>query len=377
MSKSPTKRKEQGNMFALGSFRNWMRLLYQNGMPEAGRRTFLMRILFKNLLFAPFRIGERLLYKRKVNKTRIEHEPLFILGHHRSGTTFLHTLLSRDPNFGFVTTWQAVAPDMAIIFEKQVIAEEAKKGAYKRAMDNVEESLLSPQEEEIAISNLTPYSFTHHLSFPNRMLEMFDRYGTLETINESELGKRNKALVSVLKKATYLSGGKRLVLKNPMSTAQIPNLLQLFPNAKFVHIYRNPYDLYSSLKRLAGNLGPAHNLHHIEEDTAWNNVQEIYRKMMMRYLETRSQIPSENLFEIRFEEFEKQPLAHIQNMYRHLSLPDFEQAEPIFKEYLDGLRDYQKNKRQLSPQEIKSLNEKWDFAFKAFGYEMEKEGSGQ
>ena len=42
--------------------------------------------------------------------------------------------------------------------------------------------------------------------------------------------------------------GQRLLIKNPVYTARVGLLRVLFPNAKFVHIYRNPYIVFQSMK---------------------------------------------------------------------------------------------------------------------------------
>jgi len=45
---------------------------------------------------------------------------------------------------------------------------------------------------------------------------------------------------------------KRLLLKSPVHTARIKLLLKLFPDAQFVYIHRNPYDVFRSAVNMAG-----------------------------------------------------------------------------------------------------------------------------
>ncbi|GAH11808.1 unnamed protein product, partial [marine sediment metagenome] len=44
----------------------------------------------------------------------------------------------------------------------------------------------------------------------------------------------------VIKKLYYKNGDKLLILKDPIDTANIDLLIELYPNAKFVHIIRDP-----------------------------------------------------------------------------------------------------------------------------------------
>jgi hypothetical protein len=48
----------------------------------------------------------------------------------------------------------------------------------------------------------------------------------------------------------FLQQDKRLVLKSPPHTARVRLLREIFPGAKFVHISRDPYEIYQSTKRV-------------------------------------------------------------------------------------------------------------------------------
>ena len=48
----------------------------------------------------------RLLYGRKVARQPLHPEPVFILGHPRTGTTHLHNLLAMGPRFAYANTFQ-------------------------------------------------------------------------------------------------------------------------------------------------------------------------------------------------------------------------------------------------------------------------------
>ena len=49
-------------------------------------------------------------YQKLLADKPLEHDPLFILGHWRSGTTFVHNIFAQDKHFGYTTTYQTVFP---------------------------------------------------------------------------------------------------------------------------------------------------------------------------------------------------------------------------------------------------------------------------
>jgi len=59
-----------------------------------------------------------------------------------------------------------------------------------------------------------------------------------------------------LKKISYKNNGKPILLKSLVNTAKIKQILDLYPNAKFIHIHRNPYDVYFSTWKLYKSILP-------------------------------------------------------------------------------------------------------------------------
>ena len=97
-------------------------------------------------------IVEWLLFSKKIAATRVHGRPLFILGHPRTGTTLLHTLLARDEEtFGTCSTFCAGFPSSFLWFErfKRLLSGVIDS---KRPMDNVELSFDGPQEDELAVN---------------------------------------------------------------------------------------------------------------------------------------------------------------------------------------------------------------------------------
>src|SRR5665648_1005332 len=102
--------------------------------------------------------------------------------------------------------------------------------------------------------------------------------------------------------------GKRLILKNPANTARIKLLLELYPEAQFIHIYRNPYVVYMSTKHFYNKMVQAFTFQKISDADLEDHILWIYKRMMESYFEEKKLIPKGNLVEIKFENLESEPL---------------------------------------------------------------------
>ncbi len=357
---------------ALGSFRSWLKLLLDSDGIE---RKFMPRALLVSLstfLTSPLRLYERVRYDRAVRRMAIHPSPVFIVGHWRSGTTYLHHLMCQDKNLGYVSTFQAFAPDLCLVGEntiKQPLAKLAQRRHPTREIDNIPLSFDNPEEDELAIANVSPYSVFHWYTFPRQAPYFFERYALLNNIPESTLAEWTDIYLAVLRKASLRAGGKRLVIKNCANTARIKTLLGLFPNAKFIHIYRNPYDLFCSTLHLYTTVLRRAQLQAISAEETEAYVLRFYTQLMQRFLADKALIPAGDLVEVKYEDLEKTPLDQVRNVYEGLGLPGFADAEPAFRSYLDSIAGYKKNAYQMDNGVIMKVNQNWQFALDEWGYQ--------
>ena len=367
----PTRPTHAEHPAALGSFRSWIKLLRLGGGID---RAYLPRVLFVSLttlVTSPLRLWEQARYGRRIRTTAIRPSPVFIIGHWRTGTTHLHNLLCQDENFGYLTTFQAMAPGFCLVGRgaiKRFLARVAASRYPTRLIDNIPLAFDAPQEDEFAVANLSPHSFVHTFSFPRRAEAFFERCVLFEG-PDAVRSQWIDAYLKVLRKATLACGGKRLVVKNCAHTARIRTLLELFPDAKFVHIHRDPYEVYLSTLHMRRTVLPRSQLQKIEPDRIEAHVLRFYDRLMRRFLDERSLIPDGNLVEIRFEELEVSPLEQLRRVYDGLGLPGFAAAEPAFRSYLDAVADYRKNAYGLGGDVIEKVNAHWPYAFETWGYE--------
>ena len=346
----------------------WLRVVADNGGVPPRYWGKLARVFAISALAAPLRAAERLCYSpSRMARVAIDEPPLYIQGSGRSGTTHLLNLLARDRNFGVVSTFQAVAAPMFLIGRGRLARMVARSMPATRPMDNMAVSLDLPQEEEVALANTSHLSWVHHLSFPRRAGAYLEKYATMR-LTRSELKRWERAYLDVLRKATLAAGGRPLLLKSPTNLGRTRELLRLFPDAKFIHIVRNPYVVYQSMTHLYRTMLPICQLDDVEPEEVAATILDSYAAMMRQYMKDRESIPTGHLAEVRFEDLETAPLAELERLYAELALPDWQRAKKPIADYLQTLSGYRKNAHRIDQQTIDAVDRKWGFAVQAWGY---------
>ena len=356
------------HVFSMAPLGVWLRLIVDNGGVPPRYWGKLAKVLAISTLMTPLRVAERLRYgPSRMARVAIDEAPLYIHGFGRSGTTHLHNLLAQDPGFGIVSTFQAIAAPMFLTARGRLERLVANGMPAKRPMDNMAVSVELPQEEEIALANTSHLSFVHHLSFPNRAKEYQEKYATMR-LTSSEMARWQRAYLDVLRKATLASGGRRLVLKSPTNLGRTAALLRLFPDAKFIHIVRNPYVVYRSMTNLYRHVLPICQLDDAEPEDVIAGMLDSYVAMMRQYMKDRESIPPGHLAEVRFEDLERAPMAELERFYEELALPGWKRARQPIGDYLGTLSGYRKNTHRIDPETIDIVDRNWGFAVEAWGY---------
>ena len=208
------------------TLKDWWRLLRSIGfavgpayLPRAG---FVTVVSAFNSLHA---WRERKRFDAAVDETRVK-PPIFILGHYRSGTTYVHYLLAQDQRFAYPNVYQVEYPNSFLTTEGQYQWLVDLLTIRKRPMDDVRISPTTPNEDELALCTLTLMSPYMSLIFP-RCAERFDRYLTFRKATSEERQTWMRAFQRYLRKLS-LRYGRPLVLKSPPHTGRVRMLLEMF-----------------------------------------------------------------------------------------------------------------------------------------------------
>jgi thioester reductase-like protein len=318
---------------------------------------------------APLAFAESVAFGKKVREASVQ-PPIFIVGHWRSGTTHLHNLLCQDPAFGYLTMYQAMAPDCSLVGNRWLRGLLSRVMPARRPMDEMDWPLDAPQEEEIALGKVLPWSFYNQFLFPRRARDLFDKYVLFRGAAPGDIDEWKRQYLRILKVASLHAGGKRLVLKNPVNTARTALLFDMFDSAQFIHIHRDPYEVFSSTRNLHRKVLAFSALQRVSHRELDETVLHLYEAMMRRYLDEKERIPRHQLIDVRYDELVARPLEVLEALYARLGYDHFEQVRPRIEAYLEGLRGYQKNSfPALTLEETLRIETRWHFAFAALGYE--------
>ena len=293
--------------------------------------------------------------------------PLIILGHYRSGTTLLQNLLSVDQRLGFPSTFQAYNPFTFGVFEPIGKRIAGSLMPSRRIVDSMPMGPGEPVEDELALLMITGMSPYFGFMF-SRRAEQFERYLTFRDVPRKEVDRWKAGFVWFLKRMT-LAHGKPMVLKSPPHTARIRLLLEMFPDARFVHIHRDPYKVFQSSRHLYEIMADMIGLQRPRSSNLDERVLRHYRDMYDAYFEQKPLIPEGRFHEIRFADLARDPMGQMERMYEVLDLNDFEPVRESIEKYVASLKDYRKNEYSpLAQNERQKVANAWRRNFEAWGY---------
>ena len=308
-------------------------------------------------------------YKKLLQDKPLEHDPFFILGHWRSGTTFVHNIFAQDKHFGYTTTYQTVFPHYVMAMQGFFKPTMSFLMPDKRPTDNMELAVDLPQEEEFAINNACPCNYYNFWFFPEKMNEYCDKYLTFKDITPEELNEFKKSFEQLVKISLWNTGGTQYLSKNPPHTSRIKALHEMYPNARFVYLMRNPYTVFESTRNFFRNTIVPLQLHHISDEELEQNILRNYMEMYRAYKEQKKYVPEGHIYEVKFEDIEKNALDITRDIYEKLGIPGWDEAKDDIEKYINGKKGYKKNKYQYDPRTVQLVNSHWGEALDEWGYE--------
>lgn len=315
---------------------------------------------------------EKLLYDRRIMAMPMEKDPVFVLGHWRSGTTYCQNMLSRDPQFGWADPVSTVMNPYCLLLRRALSSPVRQGIAGGRPMDNVQYAMDLPMEDGFALQSINPRNINLMMAFP----VSYGRYlgGVfLEDLPPRELYKWRRDYAYILRKLNYVNHGKQLVLKSPDHTGHVRELWMLCPGAKFLNIHRDPYaTIRSFVHMLLTQMDILHltpvpeNAEELVEDVIVGVFERMYRSLFA----IAPAIPEGQFAEVAYADFCADPVGALAGVYERFGLDGFDTARPHFEAYAAAQGKYQKNALAVSPRLRRKINARLDFYFEHYGYPM-------
>jgi LPS sulfotransferase NodH len=323
------------------------RLLGRNGFSLSPKMLARVLFLLQGSVWASvFKRTERRKFKKQLEVYKMPADPVFIIGHWRTGSTYLHQLLALDDKLVTPNVFQVSAVDSFLVSEKYYKPVMTSMMHPTRPMDNVPLGFYEPQEDEYALIKMTPDSPLEKMLFPKNDSYFLNGYKDFYPQNPAAW---KKLFYNFCLRLSFIDG-KRVLLKNPFHSMRLPLLREMFPEAKFIHIHRHPYAVVPSTIHMWHIVGNENKLKNKSSKYRVDEVSEVLNRLLAYVQRHLKDIPEKNKVEISFEELETDPAGTVKKIYGKLNMtpaPGFEQK---LADKIALTKSHRKNKYTLTEQ---------------------------
>ena len=347
----------------------WLRLLVRNHFAVKPPYWHIAAVVsFASVVNTTLRAINEACYGGAVERTPIREAPLFIVGHWRTGTTLLHELLILDPRHTCPNYYQCLAPHHFLLTERTFPRLLWFMMPSRRPMDNMEVGWTKPQEDEFALCILGQPSPYTTIAFPNHPPQDQDALD-LERLSPRDLAGWKRAFLHFLRGLTF-KDPRRLILKSPTHSCRIKTLLEMFPDARFVHIVRDPLTVFPSTVNLWKSLYRQHGLQTPTFAGLEEHVFRTFNHLYAKLEEGKRRIAPGRFHELRYEDLLADPEGQMRLLYDKLQLGGYEAALPAIQKYLAAHAGYQTNRYPSLPPELRAeILRRWGAVIERYGYD--------
>ncbi|HQV94706.1 MAG TPA: sulfotransferase [Anaerolineales bacterium] len=323
-------------------------------------------------------------------KTHIIEKPLFIIGNMRSGSTFLHRLLSRDTStFTSLTTWDIyLTPSVTQKKFTQFVSRLDKKlGGYlhralyvfdRRTLGQIKIhpiSFFQPEEDENILMHAWDSLWVTFL-FP--FMDEFPNYQHFDEALPPQYKRKIMAFYkSMLQRHMYATGKKYYAAKAPAFSAKIETLIEFFPDARIIYLARNPLDMLPSTVSWVNYsrgvfTGGFTKYQYLDEIT---DLTQHWYRYPLQYIDTH---PSPRYLILNYDDLIQRPEQVIRGFYEQLGYPDKPGLDRIVDEAVKDTLAHRSD-HTYSYEEMGFTREKivkmYADIFERFGFDTREEAS--
>jgi len=313
--------------------------------------------------------------------------PVFIIGNARSGTTYIHRLMSLDKNFSSFKAWEIMF--LAVSVKKFLMwvgrVDDKLGGRAARLFERFQAWLMEesdkihkvrmdhPEEDELVLAHLFGTPFIN-LVIPVPALDALTHFDELPEKQRRKLMQFYKAAVQ---RQLYCHGGDSVTLlsKNPLFSTKVASIIEAFPDAHIVYMARTPYETIASLHNMI--------------DRIWNVQLQLPKDAQPRdgitnlciysykyALEQIDRMGQDKNIVVRYEDLVHEPRATVEAIYARFNMPITEQFNTALVKVTSKSKGY-KSEHQYSLDQF-GLSKQFVFeatqdVFHRFGFNAEGE----
>ena len=258
--------------------------------------TFLFTLLYfiQQIINLFFRLIDEVIFF-KYRQVKIE-APVYIIANPRSGTTYLHRLMSLDEErFAHMKFLHTLFPTVSFIKLTHVISriDKALGGHVTKLLDKAAAKMFggweeihamgfNKAEEDEAPFALSMTSAGIFLLFP--YLHLFKEQWLLDNDDENVKKQLMFYYINCVKRFMYAAGKNKTYLsKNVMMSGRIETLMKFFPDARFIFIVRHPYKVLPSFVSMFAIMYRVHSPQIKDNDAAMQAWAELGMEFYLHF----------------------------------------------------------------------------------------------
>jgi hypothetical protein len=251
------------------------------------------------------------------------HQPLFVLGLPRTGTTLLYGLLAQDPAHRSPLSWEVDDP-----------CPPAEEASYERdpRIERTEKRFEQLRQLSPTFQAIHPIG---SLLMSIRFEMCFDVAGYQEWFLEQDMASTYRYHAEFLQHMQSRYARERWVLKSPGHLGPIDALLDQYPDALLVQTHRDPLRVIPSVSSLeyAGR-GIASDA--VDPKAIGRQQLRFWSALLEQGMRARAGRPeqAQQIFDLHFHEILSDPLGCVRRIYRHFDLELTPEALKRMQDYL-------------------------------------------
>lgn len=258
--------------------------------------------------------------------------PLFIIGLPRTGTTALHHLIAQDPAMQALEHWLQRTPK-----PRPPRSEWESDPDYLAASARVD-AIFARSPEMRAIHEIEAYlpdecwntfsqNFVHSSYQANADVSQYASWWLSSDL--TPVYRRHRRTAQLI---GHREPEKRWLFKDATHLFDLPALLEVYPDALIVQTHRDPVELIPSVCSLCGAARGALNAE-MDPEAFGQSTLELWQHSIFAMMQARAGRDPEQFYDLRFDDFVKDPIVAIQGIYRHFGIDEAPSA-------LDAMRQF-------------------------------------
>ena len=272
-------------------------------------------------------------------------QPVFLFANARSGTTFLHRLMSLDEDrFAHFKLYQSIlwsvsaqrVVDALDRADRRFLGRRLRRlvdwinDSFFHSWEGIHDMGIDRAEEDEAI-------FALCLNTPaiSLLLPWMDELPSVRWFDQLDADERDRFLdvyADAIRRHLFSVGGNRIFLnKNALFAPRIRSIYRRFPDARFIYMIRHPYESIPSFLNMFHAKWVTHSPEIPKDSPESRALARLAIEYLLYALECRKLIPADQLLIVRYEDLVSRPLATVDRIYGWLGMP----IDQVFRRRLE------------------------------------------